>query len=51
MGAIVFATDIGLTKKQVESLGKILTVQDAENLETEGGYVKLQLTLKNRRSF
>ena len=42
MGAIVFATDVRLTsKEQVESLGgKFLTVQGAENLETEGGYAK-----------
>ena len=42
MGAIVFATDVRLaSKEQVESLGgKFLTVQDAENLETEGGYAK-----------
>ena len=42
MGAIVFATDVRMTsKEQVESLGgKFLTVEDAENLETEGGYAK-----------
>ncbi|MBD1152134.1 NAD(P) transhydrogenase subunit alpha [Pelagibacterales bacterium SAG-MED22] len=42
MGAIVFATDVRLaSKEQVESLGgKFLTVEDAENLETEGGYAK-----------
>ena len=42
MGAIVFATDVRLTsKEQVESLGgKFLTVEGAENLETEGGYAK-----------
>jgi len=42
MGAIVFATDVRLaSKEQVESLGgKFLTVQGAENLETEGGYAK-----------
>ena len=42
MGAQVFATDVGMTsKEQVESLGgKFLTVEDAENLETEGGYAK-----------
>ena len=42
MGAIVFATDVRLTsKEQVESLGgKFLTVDGAENLETEGGYAK-----------
>ncbi len=42
MGAQVFATDVRMTsKEQVESLGgKFLTVEDAENLETEGGYAK-----------
>ena len=42
MGAIVFATDVRVTsKEQVESLGgKFLTVEGAENLETEGGYAK-----------
>ena len=42
MGAIVFATDVRITsKEQVESLGgKFLTVDGAENLETEGGYAK-----------
>ena len=42
MGAIVFATDVRLaSKEQVESLGgKFLTVDGAENLETEGGYTK-----------
>jgi len=42
MGAIVFATDVRETsKEQVESLGgKFLTVEGAENLETEGGYAK-----------
>ena len=42
MGAVVFATDVRITsKEQVESLGgKFLTVQGAENLETEGGYAK-----------
>ena len=42
MGAIVFATDVRSTsKEQVESLGgKFLTVEGAENLETEGGYAK-----------
>ena len=41
-GAIVFATDVRLaSKEQVESLGgKFLTVEGAENLETEGGYAK-----------
>ncbi|MDC2976197.1 NAD(P) transhydrogenase subunit alpha [Candidatus Pelagibacter sp.] len=42
MGAIVFATDVRLaSKEQVESLGgKFLTIDGAENLETEGGYAK-----------
>jgi NAD(P) transhydrogenase subunit alpha len=42
MGAIVFATDVRMaSKEQVESLGgKFLTVEGAENLETEGGYAK-----------
>ena len=42
MGGIVFATDVRMaSKEQVESLGgKFLTVQGAENLETEGGYAK-----------
>jgi len=42
MGAIVFATDVRTaSKEQVESLGgKFLTVEDSENLETEGGYAK-----------
>jgi len=42
MGAIVFATDVRMaSKEQVESLGgKFLTVESAENLETEGGYAK-----------
>jgi len=42
MGAIVFATDVRMTsKEQVESLGgKFLTIEGAENLETEGGYAK-----------
>ena len=42
MGAIVFATDVRMaSKEQVESLGgKFLVVEDAENLETEGGYAK-----------
>ncbi|MDB2515363.1 NAD(P) transhydrogenase subunit alpha, partial [Candidatus Pelagibacter bacterium] len=42
MGAIVFATDVrAASKEQVESLGgKFLTVEGAENLETEGGYAK-----------
>ncbi len=42
MGAIVFATDVRIaSKEQVESLGgKFLTVEVAENLETEGGYAK-----------
>ena len=42
MGAIVFATDVRMaSKEQVESLGgKFLTVEGAENFETEGGYAK-----------
>ena len=42
MGAIVFATDVRTaSKEQVESLGgKFLTVEGAENLETEEGYAK-----------
>jgi len=42
MGAVVFATDVRMTsKEQVESLGgKFLTVEGAEDLETEGGYAK-----------
>ena len=42
LGAIVFATDVRqASKEQVESLGgKFLTVDQAENLETEGGYAK-----------
>ena len=42
LGAIVFATDVRIaSKEQVESLGgKFLTVDGAENLETEGGYAK-----------
>ncbi len=42
MGAIVYATDVRMaSKEQVESLGgKFLTVEGADNLETEGGYAK-----------
>jgi len=42
MGAIVFANDVRMaSKEQVESLGgKFLTVEGAENLESEGGYAK-----------
>ncbi len=42
MGAIVFATDVRMaSKEQVESLGgKFLTIEGAENLETDGGYAK-----------
>ena len=42
LGGIVSATDVRITaKEQVESLGgKFLTVEGAENLETEGGYAK-----------
>ncbi len=42
MGAVVFATDVRMaSKEQVESLGgKFLSVEGAENLETDGGYAK-----------
>jgi NAD(P) transhydrogenase subunit alpha len=42
LGAIVSATDVrAASKEQVESLGgKFLTVEQEENLETEGGYAK-----------
>ena len=42
LGAIVSATDVrSASKEQVESLGgKFLTVKQAENLETDGGYAK-----------
>ena len=42
LGAIVSATDVrAASKEQVESLGgKFLTVEQAENLETAGGYAK-----------
>ena len=42
LGAIVFATDVRMaSKEQVESLGgKFLSVEETENLETEGGYAK-----------
>ena len=42
LGAIVFATDVRQSsKEQVESLGgKFLSVEGAEDLETEGGYAK-----------
>ncbi len=42
MGAIVFATDVRMdSKEQVESLGgKFLSVDNSQNLETEGGYAK-----------
>ena len=42
LGAIVSATDVRqASKEQVESLGgKFLTVEQKENLETEGGYAK-----------
>ena len=38
----MFATDVRMaSKEQVESLGgKFLTVEGAENLETDGGYAK-----------
>ena len=42
LGAIVSATDVrAASKEQVESLGgKFLTVDQSENLETDGGYAK-----------
>ena len=42
MGGIVYATDVrAAAKEQVESLGgKFLSVESADNLETEGGYAK-----------
>ena len=42
LGAIVFASDVRqASKEQVESLGgKFLSVDGAEDLETEGGYAK-----------
>ena len=42
LGAIVYATDVrAAAKEQVESLGgKFLSVKDADNLETAGGYAK-----------
>ena len=42
LGGIVSATDVrAAAKEQVESLGgKFLSVEGAENLETEGGYAK-----------
>ena len=42
LGAIVSATDVrAASKEQVESLGgKFLTVEQSENLETDGGYAK-----------
>jgi len=42
LGAIVSATDVRTaSREQVESLGgKFLTVEQSENLETEGGYAK-----------
>ena len=42
LGGVVSATDVRLaSKEQVESLGgKFVFVEDAENLETEGGYAK-----------
>ena len=56
MGAIVFATDVRMaSKEQVESLGgKFLTVEGAENLETEGGYAKEasdDFKKKNKRTY
>ena len=42
LGAIVSATDVrAASKEQVESLGgKFLTVEQSENMETDGGYAK-----------
>ena len=41
LGAIVSATDVrAASKEQVESLGKILTVEQSEDMETTGGYAK-----------
>ena len=42
LGAIVSATDVrAASKEQVESLGgKFLTVEQAEDMETSGGYAK-----------
>ena len=42
LGAIVSATDVrSASKEQVESLGgKFLTVDQAEDMETSGGYAK-----------
>tara|TARA_A100001011_G_scaffold32186_1_gene31065 strand:- start:317 stop:1411 length:1095 start_codon:yes stop_codon:yes gene_type:complete len=42
LGAVVSATDVrAASKEQVESLGgKFLTVEQLENMETEGGYAK-----------
>ena len=42
LGAIVSATDVrAASKEQVESLGgKFLTVEQNEDMETEGGYAK-----------
>ena len=55
MGAIVFATDVRMaSKEQVESLGgKFLTVEGAENLETEGAVMpkKPLMILKNKKNF
>ena len=55
MGAIVFATDVRIaSKEQVESLGgKFLTVEGAENLETEGGYAKeaSEILKKNKKNY
>ena len=51
MGAIVFATDVGMaSKEQVESLGgKFLVVEGSENLETsEDMQKKLQKILKKQ---
>ena len=54
MGGIVFATDVRMaSKEQVESLGgKFLTVDGAENLETEVVMLKrLLMTSKNKRNY
>ena len=50
MGAIVFATDVRMaSKEQVESLGgKFLTVEGAENLETEEDMQKKPLMILKR---
>jgi NAD(P) transhydrogenase subunit alpha len=47
LGAIVSATDVrAASREQVESLGgKFLTVEQSENLETEGGYAKEKILI------